>query len=92
MIGVQIEIADHVQFEEYNKMVYLDADIQVFDNIDKLFDTPNGYLYAAMDYFCEKTWSHTPQYKIGYCQQCPDKVRWPAEMEKQRPTCISMPE
>ncbi|KAH9319213.1 hypothetical protein KI387_020982 [Taxus chinensis] len=38
-----------------------------------------------MDCFCEKTWSHTPQYKIGYCQQCPDKVRWPAEMEKQRP-------
>ncbi|KAI3990799.1 hypothetical protein MKX01_011707 [Papaver californicum] len=35
---------------------------------------------AVKDCFCEKTWSHTPQYKIGYCQQCPDKVKWPAEM------------
>ncbi|KAL0389749.1 UNVERIFIED_CONTAM: Galactinol synthase 1 [Sesamum calycinum] len=26
------------------------------------------------------TWSHTPQYKLGYCQQCPEKVRWPSEM------------
>ncbi|MCV5003960.1 hypothetical protein OFM39_30350, partial [Escherichia coli] len=41
-------------------------------------DLPDGHFYAVMDCFCEKTWSHTPQYKIGYCQQCPDKVRWPA--------------
>lgn len=61
-------------------MMYLDADIQVFDNIDHLFDKPDGYFYAVMDCFCEKTWSHSPQYKIGYCQQCPDKVMWPAEM------------
>eukprot|EP01018_Ginkgo_biloba_P032369 Gb_29309 [translate_table: standard] len=67
-------------FEEYSKMVYLDADIQVFDNIDNLFDMPDGYFYAAMDCFCEKTWSHSPQYKIGYCQQCPDKVQWPSEL------------
>ncbi|XP_010243068.1 PREDICTED: galactinol synthase 1-like isoform X2 [Nelumbo nucifera] len=67
-------------FEEYSKMVYLDADIQVFDNIDHLFDGPDGYLYAVMDCFCEKTWSHSPQYSIDYCQQCPDKVTWPAEM------------
>ncbi|KAH9321778.1 hypothetical protein KI387_016417 [Taxus chinensis] len=66
-------------------MVYMDADIQVFDNIDNLFHMSDGYLYAVMDCFCEKTWSHTPQYNIGYCQQCPDKVCWPAEMEKQRP-------
>lgn len=68
------------EFEEYEKMVYLDGDIQVFDNIDHLFDLPNGYLYAVMDCFCEKTWSHSPQFKIGYCQQCPEKVQWPAEM------------
>uniref|UniRef100_A0A0D6QSX0 Hexosyltransferase n=1 Tax=Araucaria cunninghamii TaxID=56994 RepID=A0A0D6QSX0_ARACU len=68
------------QFEEYSKMMYLDADIQVFDNIDNLFDMPDGYLYAVMDCFCEKTWSHTPQYEIGYCQQCPDKVQWPTEL------------
>ncbi|EEF37002.1 galactinol synthase 1 [Ricinus communis] len=67
-------------FLEYSKMVYLDADIQVFENIDHLFDMPDGYLYAAMDCFCEKTWSHSRQYKIGYCQQCPDRVPWPADM------------
>lgn len=68
-------------FEEYSKMIYLDADIQVYENIDHLFDTPDGYFYAVMDCFCEKTWSHSPQYSVGYCQQCPDKVTWPtAEM------------
>ncbi|WOL10249.1 galactinol synthase 1-like [Canna indica] len=67
------------EFVEYEKIIYLDADIQVFENIDHLFDLPNGHFYAVMDCFCEKTWSHTPQYKIGYCQQCPDKlVAWPA--------------
>jgi inositol 3-alpha-galactosyltransferase len=65
---------------DYEKMIYLDGDIQVFDNIDHLFDEPNGYFYAVMDCFCEKTWSSTPQYQIGYCQQCPEKVRWPKEM------------
>lgn len=71
----------YMQFEEYSKMIYLDADIQVYNNIDHLFDTPDGYFYAVMDCFCEKTWSHSPQYKVGYCQQCPDKVTWPtAEM------------
>lgn len=69
-----------MQFVEYSKMIYLDGDIQVFENIDHLFDLPDGYFYAVMDCFCEKTWSKTPQYKIGYCQQCPDRVRWPAEM------------
>ncbi|KAF3775695.1 Galactinol synthase 1 [Nymphaea thermarum] len=68
------------EFEEYSKMVYLDADIQVFENIDHLFDLPDGFFYAVMDCFCEKTWSHSPQYSIGYCQQCPDRVKWPAEM------------
>lgn len=69
-----------LQFVEYSKMIYLDGDIQVYDNIDHLFDLPDGHLYAVMDCFCEKTWSHTPQYKIGYCQQCPDKVQWPSEL------------
>ncbi|KAM5563997.1 galactinol synthase 2-like [Rosa sericea] len=67
-------------FVEYSKMIYLDGDIQVFDNIDHLFHLPDGYFYAVMDCFCEKTWSHTPQSKIGYCQQCPEKVQWPAEL------------
>ncbi|PQQ18627.1 galactinol synthase 2 [Prunus yedoensis var. nudiflora] len=68
------------EFVEYEKMIYLDGDIQVFDNIDHLFDMPEGYFYAVMDCFCEKTWSKTPQYKIGYCQQCPEKVQWPADL------------
>ncbi|KAJ4960157.1 hypothetical protein NE237_020067 [Protea cynaroides] len=67
-------------FEEYSKMIYLDADIQVFENIDHLFDAPDGYFYAVMDCFCEPSWSKSPQFFIGYCQQCPDKVKWPAEM------------
>uniref|UniRef100_A0A7N0UVQ1 Hexosyltransferase n=1 Tax=Kalanchoe fedtschenkoi TaxID=63787 RepID=A0A7N0UVQ1_KALFE len=68
------------EFVEYDKMIYLDGDIQVYENIDHLFDLPDGNFYAVMDCFCEKTWSHTPQYKIGYCQQCPEKVQWPAEL------------
>ncbi|KAA8527334.1 hypothetical protein F0562_034951 [Nyssa sinensis] len=68
------------EFVEYEKMIYLDGDIQVFSNIDHLFDYPDGYFYAVMDCFCEKTWSDTPQFKIGYCQQCPEKVQWPAEL------------
>ncbi|KAB1201342.1 Galactinol synthase 2 [Morella rubra] len=68
------------EFVEYSKMIYLDGDIQVFENIDHLFDLPDRYFYAVMDCFCEKTWSHSPQYKVGYCQQCPDKVKWPAEL------------
>lgn len=68
------------QFVEYNKMIYLDGDIQVFDNIDHLFDSADGYFYAVMDCFCEKTWSTSLQYKIGYCQQCPERVQWPEEL------------
>lgn len=65
------------EFVEYSKMIYLDGDIQVYDNTDHLFDLPDGHFYAVMDCFCEKTWSHTPQYKIGYCQQSPERVQWP---------------
>ncbi|XP_065859811.1 galactinol synthase 2-like isoform X2 [Euphorbia lathyris] len=70
------------EFVEYSKMIYLDGDIQVFDNIDHLFDLPDGHFYAVMDCFCEKTWSHTLQYKIGYCQQCPERVTWPADLSQ----------
>ncbi|GMI85055.1 galactinol synthase 2 [Hibiscus trionum] len=73
------------EFVEYSKMIYLDGDIQVFENIDHLFDMEDGYFYAVMDCFCEKTWSHTPQYKIGYCQQCPDKVQWPSQLGPKPP-------
>lgn len=67
------------EFVEYNKMVYLDADIQVFGNIDELFDLPDDRFHAVMDCFCEKTWSHTVQYGIGYCQQRPGRLTWPVE-------------
>ncbi|KAE8681248.1 Galactinol synthase 1 [Hibiscus syriacus] len=73
------------EFVEYSKMIYLDGDIQVFENIDHLFDMEDGYFYAVMDCFCEKTWSHTPQYKIGYCQQCPNKVQWPSQLGPKPP-------
>nr|AMP59728.1 galactinol synthase 1 splice variant [Cicer arietinum] len=68
------------EFVEYSKMIYLDGDIQVYENIDHLFDLQDGYLYGVMDCLCEKAWSHTPQYKIGYCQQCPNK-RHPQNVE-----------
>lgn len=63
---------------EYSKMIYFDGDIQVFGNVDHLFDLPDGHLYAVLDCFCD--WYHSPQYKIGYCQQNPNRVKWPAEM------------
>uniref|UniRef100_A0A2N9FG13 Hexosyltransferase n=1 Tax=Fagus sylvatica TaxID=28930 RepID=A0A2N9FG13_FAGSY len=73
------------EFVEYSKMIYLDGDIQVFENIDHLFDLPDNHFYGVMDCFCEKNWSNTPQHKIGYCQQCPDKVNWPAELGPKPP-------
>ncbi|RHN64975.1 putative inositol 3-alpha-galactosyltransferase [Medicago truncatula] len=72
-------------FEEYEKMIYLDGDIQVFQNIDHLFDLPNNYFYAVMDCYCEASWRHTRQYQIGYCQQCPDKVQWPSNFGSKPP-------
>ncbi|KAG6430409.1 hypothetical protein SASPL_108475 [Salvia splendens] len=63
-----------------SKMIYLDGDIQVFENIDHLFEMESGYLYAVMDCFCKKTWSHTPQFQIGYCQQSPERVEWPESL------------
>ncbi|KAL4305515.1 hypothetical protein S245_054920 [Arachis hypogaea] len=73
------------EFVEYKKMIYLDGDIQVFANIDHLFDLPDNYFYAVMDCFCEKSWSKTSQYKIGYCQQCPDRVQWKSELGPKPP-------
>nr|POF27357.1 galactinol synthase 2 [Quercus suber] len=66
-------------------MIYLDGDVQVFENIDQLFDLPDNHFYVVMDCFCEKTWSNTPQHKIGFCQQFPDKVQWPAELGPKPP-------
>ncbi|XP_078445548.1 galactinol synthase 2-like [Wolffia australiana] len=65
------------EFVEYRKMVYLDADVQVYENIDHLFDLPDGHLYAVKDCFCESTWSHTWQHRIGYCQHSPAPPPWP---------------
>ncbi|GLJ12510.1 hypothetical protein SUGI_0192380 [Cryptomeria japonica] len=65
------------ELEEYSKMIYLDVDIQVYDNIDHLFHLANGHFYAVPNCFCEETRSHTPQYAIGYC---PEKIQWPFEL------------
>ncbi|CAL0300143.1 unnamed protein product [Lupinus luteus] len=73
------------EFVEYTKMIYLDGDIQVFENIDHLFDMPDNYFYAVKDCFCEPSWKHTKQYQIGYCQQCPDKVHWPSDFGPKPP-------
>ncbi|GAA0138226.1 glycosyltransferase [Lithospermum erythrorhizon] len=54
---------------EYDKMIYLDADIQVFDNIDNLFDMEDGYFYAVVDCLCEMS-----------SKPCPDKIQWPTEL------------
>ncbi|KAG6660377.1 hypothetical protein CIPAW_03G101800 [Carya illinoinensis] len=45
-------------------MIYLDGDIQVFENIDHLSDLPDNYCYAMMDHFCEKTWRHSPHTRL----------------------------
>ncbi|KAK9139126.1 hypothetical protein Scep_008807 [Stephania cephalantha] len=68
------------EFVEYEKLVFMDGDTQVYENIDNLFNLPNGHIYAVMDCFCERTWKHTIQNKIGYCQHCPEKKKWPAEL------------
>ncbi|GMY21896.1 galactinol synthase 2-like isoform X1 [Fagus crenata] len=72
------------EFVEYSGMIYLDGDIQVFENIDHLFELDDA-VYAVLDCFCEPTWSNTPQHKIGYCQHRPDKVNWPAELGPEPP-------
>lgn len=74
-----------LQFVEYKKLIYLDGDIQVMENIDHLFQMEDSFFYAVMDCFCEKTWSHTPQYNIGYCQQRPNEVQWPSELGPKPP-------
>lgn len=43
----------------------------MYDKIDNLFDLPDGRFYAVMDCFC---------HQIGYSKQCPEKVKWPAEL------------
>lgn len=53
-------------------MIYMDADIQVFDNIDHLFDLPTGYFYGVVDCLCEMEG-----------KPCPEKLRWPQELGPQ---------
>ncbi|KAF7154721.1 hypothetical protein RHSIM_Rhsim01G0130000 [Rhododendron simsii] len=50
------------EFVEYHKMMYLDGDIQVYDNIDHLFDLADGSFYGVGDCLC-----------MGWDEQCPDK-------------------
>jgi inositol 3-alpha-galactosyltransferase len=54
---------------EYERMVYLDADVQVYENIDHLFDLEVGHLYAVKDCFCEG---------MKWSEQCQDRAAfWP---------------
>ena len=61
---------------------------KVFENIDHV-DLPDNQFHVVMDCFCEKTWSNTPQHKIGYGQQCPDKVNWPAKLGPKPPLYLN---
>ncbi|GLJ25513.1 hypothetical protein SUGI_0488380 [Cryptomeria japonica] len=42
------------EFDEYSKMICLDADIQLNDNIDHLFDLPDIHFYAVTEAFVMK--------------------------------------
>jgi inositol 3-alpha-galactosyltransferase len=55
-----------MQFVEYERLVFLDADIQVYANIDHLFDLEAGQLYAVKDCFCEGAWG----------EQCQEMAAW----------------
>lgn len=50
-------------------MVYLDGDMQVFDNIDHLFELPDKYFYAVADCICDT-----------YGEPCPEVLPWPKEL------------
>lgn len=50
---------------EYDKLVYVDADMLVLKNIDFLFDCPHGS--AAMDLGLIHNPIHTPQYNQAQC-------------------------
>ncbi|KAL1564431.1 glycosyltransferase 8 [Salvia divinorum] len=62
------------EFVEYERMIYMDADVQVFDNIDHLFELPSGYFYGVVDCVCEMSGD-----------VCPQKLRWPQELGPQPP-------
>nr|GMD40640.1 galactinol synthase 1-like [Ipomoea batatas] len=57
------------QFTEYSKMVYLDSDMQVFENIDHLFDLADGYFYAVADCVCEE-----------HGEPCQEILPWPTAL------------
>ncbi|KAI8020715.1 Galactinol synthase 2 [Camellia lanceoleosa] len=52
------------EFVEYHKMIYLDADIQVYDNIDHLFDMPNELGPQPACYFNAGMFVHEPNLSI----------------------------
>ncbi|KAK4487566.1 hypothetical protein RD792_005780 [Penstemon davidsonii] len=62
------------EFVEYKKMIYMDADVQVFDNVDHLFDLASGYFYGVVDCLCDM-----------HGRPCPQKLRWPKEQLGKEP-------
>ncbi|KAL3843561.1 hypothetical protein ACJIZ3_000964 [Penstemon smallii] len=69
------------EFVEYKKLIYMDADVQVFDNVDHLFDLASGYFYGVVDCLCDMQQQQEEQ--VG-CP-CPEKVRWPKEQLGKEP-------
>ncbi|GKV01479.1 hypothetical protein SLEP1_g14027 [Rubroshorea leprosula] len=57
------------RFEEYSNMIYLEGDIQVFDNIDSPFDLPDCCIYVPLGCSC-----------TGAGSQCPESSKWPTEL------------
>lgn len=74
------------EFDDYSRLVFLDADMLVAQNLDELFTTvPWGEVGAALDCFCEG-WSHPPsRRKNGYCQVAARTPPWPGPEPAPRP-------
>lgn len=59
-------------------MIYLDSDIQVFDNIDHLFEVADGYFYGVVDCLC-----------VLHGQPCKQSIQWPEKLGKKPSTYIN---
>eukprot|EP00850_Spirogloea_muscicola_P002004 SM000007S20964 [mRNA] locus=s7:1251566:1253235:+ [translate_table: standard] len=68
--------------DQYDRLIYLDADMLVLRNLDHLFqEVPPERLAGVLDCFCEG-WSHpqTRRGRNGYCQVAPDTKPWAGDI------------
>eukprot|EP00850_Spirogloea_muscicola_P002007 SM000007S20967 [mRNA] locus=s7:1203502:1204850:+ [translate_table: standard] len=68
--------------DQYDRLIYLDADMLVLRNLDHLFlEVPPERLAGVLDCFCEG-WSHpeTRRGRNGYCQVAPDSKPWAGDI------------